>query len=130
MGRIIASTSVAAGYLVDATESDRGSQTHFILLVWSIPTMSLPPRNVDQPGELAARGAVEPNPRLLTSAEAAEFLTLKESTLRDYSRRGIVPSVKIGRHLRSVEADLVGYLDGLRRSFDARLDTGFGRRKW
>ena len=54
----------------------------------------------------------------------------KESSLRDYSRRGIVPSIKIGRHVRFVEADLVGYLDGLRGSFDARLDTGFGRRKW
>ncbi len=92
--------------------------------------MSLPARNVDQSSEAAIRGAAESNPRLLTSAEAAEFLTLKESTLRDYSRRGIVPSVKIGRHLRFVEADLVGYLDGLRRAFDARLDTGFGRRKW
>ena len=82
--------------------------------------MTLPQRNADQPGDLIARGAVEPNPRLLTSAQAAEFLTLKESTLRDYSRRGIVPSVKIGRHLRFVEADLVGYLDGLRRSLHAK----------
>jgi len=92
--------------------------------------VSLPARNVDQSSEASIRGVAESNPRLLTSAEAAEFLTLKESTLRDYSRRGIVPSVKIGRHLRFVEADLVGYLDGLRRAFDARLDTGFGRRKW
>jgi len=92
--------------------------------------MSLPARNATQSSDATGRGAAEPNPRLLTSAEAAEFLTLKESTLRDYSRRGIVPSVKIGRHLRFVEADLVGYLDGLRRAFDARLDTGFGRRKW
>jgi excisionase family DNA binding protein len=115
---------------VKAAQSVQGSQTHFILLVWSIPTVSPPARNADQSSEAAARGAPEPNPRLLTSAEAAEFLTLKESTLRDYSRRGIVPSVKIGRHLRFVEADLVGYLDGLRRAFDARLDTGFGRRKW
>jgi len=91
--------------------------------------MSAPPRNADQPND-AARSEAQPSPRLLTSAQAADFLTLKESTLRDYSRRGIVPSVKIGRHLRFVEADLVGYLDGLRRSFDARLDTGFGRRKW
>ncbi len=80
--------------------------------------MSLPPRNSDQPSEYTPWGATEPSPRLLTSAEAAEFLTLNESTLRDYSRRGIVPSVKIGRHLRFVEADLVGYLDGLRRAFD------------
>jgi excisionase family DNA binding protein len=92
--------------------------------------VSLSQRNADQPSESGARRATEPSPRLLTSAEAAEFLTLKESTLRDYSRRGIVPSVKIGRHLRFVEADLVGYLDGLRRAFDAHLDTEFGRRKW
>jgi excisionase family DNA binding protein len=130
MRRIIASNSVAAAHLEKATESDQGSQTLIILLVWSIPTVSLPARNVDQSSEASIRGVAESNPRLLTSAEAAEFLTLKESTLRDYSRRGIVPSVKIGRHLRFVEADLVGYLDGLRRAFDARLDTGFGRRKW
>jgi excisionase family DNA binding protein len=92
--------------------------------------VSLSQRNADQRSEADARGVAEPSPRLLTSAEAAEVLTLKESTLRDYSRRGIVPSVKIGRQLRFVEADLVGYLDGLRRAFDARLDTGFGRRKW
>jgi len=61
------------------------------------------------------RGAPEPSHRLLTSAEGAAFLTLKESTLRDYSRRGLVTSVKIGRHLRFVEADLIRYLDGLRQ---------------
>jgi hypothetical protein len=101
MGRIIASTSVAAAHLEKATESDQGSQTRVILLVWSIPSMSLPTRNADQSSEAAIRGAAESNPRLLTSAEAAEFLTLKELTLRDYSRRGIVPSVKIGRHASS-----------------------------
>jgi excisionase family DNA binding protein len=52
--------------------------------------------------------------KLLTPADAAEFLTLRESTLRDYARRGIVPSVKLGRHLRFVEADLVAYLECLR----------------
>jgi len=56
--------------------------------------------------------------RLLTPAEAAAFLTLRESTLRDYSRRGIVPSVKLGRHLRFVEADLIAYLDRLRGSHE------------
>jgi excisionase family DNA binding protein len=74
--------------------------------------------------------ATPTSPRLLTSAEAADFLTLKESTLRDYSRRGIVPSVKIGRHLRFIEADLVAYLDGLRRSVEAPMQGGFGRRSW
>lgn len=52
--------------------------------------------------------------RLMTPADAAVFLTLRESTLRDYARRGIVPSVKLGRHLRFVEADLVAYLELLR----------------
>jgi len=54
-------------------------------------------------------------PRLLTATQAAILLTLKESTLRDYARRGVVPSVKLGRHLRFVESDLLDYLDDLRQ---------------
>jgi excisionase family DNA binding protein len=54
-------------------------------------------------------------PRLLTAAEAAEWLSIRESTLRDLARRGIVPSVKIGRLMRFVEADLLAYVDGLRK---------------
>jgi len=52
---------------------------------------------------------------LLTATQAAILLTLKESTLRDYARRGVVPSVKLGRHLRFVESDLLDYLDDLRQ---------------
>lgn len=55
-------------------------------------------------------------PRLLTAQEAAEWLAIRESTLRDLARRGIVPSVKIGRLMRFVEADLLAYVDGLRGS--------------
>jgi excisionase family DNA binding protein len=53
-------------------------------------------------------------PRMLTAAEAAELLRLRESTLRDYARRGVVPSEKIGRHLRFIEDDLVDHLKSLR----------------
>ena len=53
-------------------------------------------------------------PRLLTTAEAADFLRLRESTLRDYGRRGIVPCVHIGRHVRYVEADIIAWLEGMR----------------
>jgi excisionase family DNA binding protein len=49
--------------------------------------------------------------RLLAAGEAAEWLTVRETTIRDYARRGVVPSVKIGRHLRFVEADLVAYVE-------------------
>lgn len=52
-------------------------------------------------------------PRLLTAPEAAAMLRLRESTLRDYSRRGIVPCVRIGRHVRYIEADLLAWLEGL-----------------
>jgi len=63
------------------------------------------------PSGAASAGA---RPRLLTPAQAAVFLTLRESTLRDYARRGVVPSVKLGRHVRFIEADLVAHLEALR----------------
>ena len=53
-------------------------------------------------------------PRMLTAAEAAELLRLRESTVRDYARRGVTPSVRIGRHVRFIEADLVDHLESLR----------------
>ncbi|MGH2866139.1 MAG: helix-turn-helix domain-containing protein [Solirubrobacteraceae bacterium] len=53
-------------------------------------------------------------PRLLTAPEAAEWLSVRESTLRDLARRGIVPSIKVGRLMRFVEDDLLAYVDGLR----------------
>ena len=58
-------------------------------------------------------------PKMLTAAEAAELLRLRESTLRDYARRGVIPSVKIGRHVRFIQDDLIDHLDSL-RSTDKR----------
>ena len=60
--------------------------------------------------------ATTQRPRLLCASEAAEFLRLRESTLYDYARRGIVPSVKFGRHLRFIESDLTAWIQGLRQS--------------
>jgi excisionase family DNA binding protein len=51
---------------------------------------------------------------VLTPAEAAEMLAIKESTLRDYARRGLVPSIRVGRHLRFLKSDIRGYLESLR----------------
>lgn len=52
-----------------------------------------------------------PRPLLLTAAEAAHLLQLNEGTLRDYARRRLLPSVKVGRHLRFIEGDLVQWLE-------------------
>lgn len=51
---------------------------------------------------------------LLTLDEAAALLRLRPSTVADYARRGLLPSVRIGRHRRFVEADLTAWLDRLR----------------
>jgi excisionase family DNA binding protein len=58
-------------------------------------------------------------PVLLRTAEAAELLTLKESTVKDYARRGLLPSVKIGRHRRFIEEDLLHWLQGLKTDVKA-----------
>jgi excisionase family DNA binding protein len=55
------------------------------------------------------------HPVLLTAREAAQLLGLRESTLRDHTRRGLVPHVRIGRLLRYRERDLLAWLDGLRQ---------------
>ena len=52
-------------------------------------------------------------PVLLTAREAALLLGLRESTLRDHTRRGLVPHLRIGRLLRYREADLLAWLDEL-----------------
>jgi len=52
-------------------------------------------------------------PVLLTAHQAALLLGLRESTLRDHTRRGLVPHLRIGRLLRYREADLLAWLDEL-----------------
>ncbi len=72
--------------------------------------------NRERTNSTGPSSASHSRPRLLTAQEAAEWLAIRESTLRDLARRGIVPSVKIGRLVRFVEGDLVAYVDGLRGS--------------
>ena len=61
---------------------------------------------------LEARGMPD-GPVLLTAREAARLLGLRESALRDHTRRGLVPHLRIGRLLRYREADLLAWLDEL-----------------
>jgi excisionase family DNA binding protein len=57
--------------------------------------------------------------RLLVAEEAAALLRLRPSTLRDYTRRGIVPALRIGRHWRYDEAELREWLKSLKRGVEA-----------
>jgi excisionase family DNA binding protein len=51
---------------------------------------------------------------LLTSREVAERLQMKRTTIEDYARRGILPSLKLGRHRRFVRSDVEAALMKLR----------------
>jgi excisionase family DNA binding protein len=55
---------------------------------------------------------------LLTSAQMADLLQMKRSTIEDYARRGLLPSIKLGRHRRFVRADVEAALAKLRRAGD------------
>jgi len=43
---------------------------------------------------------------LMTSREVAIALQMKLSTVEDYARRGVLPSVKLGRHRRFIRSQL------------------------
>jgi excisionase family DNA binding protein len=55
------------------------------------------------------RGVME-NSLVLTTEEAAEFLKLTPFTVRDYARRGILPSRKVGKGWRFYKPDLLAWL--------------------
>ena len=52
---------------------------------------------------------------LLTAEEVAELLHVPRSTVSDYARRGVLPSIKLGRHRRFVRSDVVYAIERLRR---------------
>lgn len=43
---------------------------------------------------------------LMTAREVAAVLQMKVSTVEDYARRGVLPSVKLGRHRRFIRSQL------------------------
>ncbi len=52
---------------------------------------------------------------LLTAEQLAGLLQLRRSTIEDYARRGLLPSLKLGRHRRFIRSDVLDALDELRR---------------
>ena len=55
-------------------------------------------------------GEVMENNLVLTTEEAAEFLKLTPFTVRDYARRGVLPSRKVGKAWRFYKPDLLAWL--------------------
>lgn len=51
---------------------------------------------------------------LLTAREVAELLAVRESTIQDYARRGLLPSIKLGRHRRFLRGDVDATIARLR----------------
>jgi excisionase family DNA binding protein len=50
---------------------------------------------------------------LMTSSQVASLLQMRLSTVESYARRGVLPSVKVGRHRRFVRSDVERALTAL-----------------
>lgn len=50
---------------------------------------------------------------LMTAREVAAALQMKVSTIEAYARRGVLPSVKVGRHRRFIRSKLEQAVGGL-----------------
>jgi excisionase family DNA binding protein len=75
----------------------------------------------DQRGDEVGRGQGHANTErglsrgdILNPTEVAELLQLRRSTVEDYARRGLLPSIKLGRFRRFVRADVEAALAQLR----------------
>jgi len=60
---------------------------------------------------------------LLTAEEVAELLHIPRSTVSDYARRGVLPSIKLGRHVRFVRSDVADAIEQLRMGRAATRDS-------
>ena len=49
--------------------------------------------------------------RLFTPEEVAEMLSVNESTVRSWIRKGIMPGIKIGKFWRIAESELEKYIE-------------------
>jgi excisionase family DNA binding protein len=51
---------------------------------------------------------------LLTTDQVAQLLNMRKTTIEDYARRGVLPSLKLGRHRRFIRSDVLHTIDELR----------------
>jgi excisionase family DNA binding protein len=52
---------------------------------------------------------------LMTAQQVAALLLLPISTVMDYARRGVLPSIKLGKHRRFVRSQVEGAIEALAR---------------
>jgi len=50
---------------------------------------------------------------LMTAEQLAALLRVRKSTVEDYARRGLLPSLKLGRHRRFIRSDVIDAIDKL-----------------
>jgi excisionase family DNA binding protein len=52
--------------------------------------------------------------QLLTARQVAQILQMRVSTIEGYARRGLLPSVKVGRHRRFIQSEVERAIAALR----------------
>lgn len=62
---------------------------------------------------------------LMTAAQIADLLQMKRSTVDDYARRGVLPSIKLGRHRRFVQSDVEAAVARLRNGGANSSNRGY-----
>lgn len=55
---------------------------------------------------------------LMTAEDVAAALRLRVSTIEDYARRGVLPSIKVGRHRRFLRSHLARAIIDLAESWN------------
>ncbi len=77
-----------------------------------ISTRLDPPTARSDPEHEAASATLD---ELMTAGQVAALLLLPASTIKDYARRGVLPSIKLGKHRRFVRSAVQAALDELTR---------------
>lgn len=57
---------------------------------------------------------------LMTADQVAALLQMRRSTVEDYARRGMLPSLKLGRHRRFIRSDVEASIARLRDASTGR----------
>jgi len=62
-------------------------------------------------GEMSPHGPSAPGDRLLTASDVAELLAVPERWVREHTRGGLIPHVRLGRYVRYRHDAVVGWIN-------------------